>query len=119
MATVAPHSDGREPADTGNVELLHRGSPRPACRRQMGADDRTPGIGLATPSDAPLVVDRPEANVRAIAERQRKAVACEEIRIVQECLGLEVRAILPSSRTSDRAHVASANGRSCVTTNWV
>jgi len=27
MATVAPHSDGREPADTGNVELLHRGSP--------------------------------------------------------------------------------------------
>ena len=27
MATVAPHSDGREPADTGNVEFLHRGSP--------------------------------------------------------------------------------------------
>ena len=27
MATVAPHPDGREPADIGNVELLHRGSP--------------------------------------------------------------------------------------------
>jgi len=26
----------------------------------MGADDRTPGIGLATPSDALLVVDRPD-----------------------------------------------------------